>query len=128
MSKNMYLSVKKFHKTFGLNSSSKPKLPDESERELRRRLLEEEFKEYCEAEDQDDIVEIAKELSDVIYIACGTAVSYGIPLHKVFDAVHASNMDKLIDGKVKRREDGKVLKPDNWEAPDIESVVFKKKG
>ena len=91
---------------------------------LRMRLLEEEFNEYLESEIEDDLENIAKELADIIYIVCGTAVSYGIPLDRVFDAVHQSNMAKLVDGKPIRREDGKILKPEGWTAPDIKSILY----
>jgi predicted HAD superfamily Cof-like phosphohydrolase len=77
-----------------------------------------------QAESEDDIVEIADALADIIYIACGTAVSYGIPLNRVFDEVHRSNMAKLVDGKVIRRADGKILKPDGWTPPDTKAAVF----
>jgi len=75
------------------------------------------------AELEHDIVEIADALADIIYIACGTAVSYGIPLDKVFEEVHRSNMAKLVDGKPLKREDGKVIKPVGWTAPDIAGVL-----
>ena len=81
--------------------------------------------EYIAAENEDDIVEIADALADIIYIACGTAVSYGIPLDKVFEEVHRSNMAKLVDGKVLRRADGKVQKPEGWTPPDIAGVLKK---
>ena len=63
-------------------------------------------------------------MADIIYIVCGTAASYGIPLNKVFDEVHRSNMAKLVDGKPIRREDGKILKPEGWTAPDIKKVLW----
>jgi predicted HAD superfamily Cof-like phosphohydrolase len=89
------------------------------------KLITEEFNELCDAEEANDLVEIADALADIIYIACGTAVSYGIPLDKVFEEVHRSNMAKLVDGKVLRREDGKVQKPEGWTPPDIEGVLKK---
>lgn len=102
-----------------------PTLPNEEERLLRFKLLEEEFVEYTEAEDNDDIVEIADALADIIYIACGTAISYGIDLNAVFKEVHRSNMAKFVDGKVLRRADGKIIKPEGWTPPDIQGVLFK---
>jgi predicted HAD superfamily Cof-like phosphohydrolase len=121
---DMYNDVKKFQIACELNVGTEPKLPDENERDLRRRLLTEEYNEYMQAESEDDIVEIADALADIIYIACGTAVSYGIPLKRVFDEVHRSNMAKLVDGKVRRRADGKILKPDGWTPPDTKAAVF----
>ena len=120
---NMYTDVKDFQTAVGQNVGDKPAFPSADERCLRIRLLEEEFEEYLQGERNDDLENIAKELADIIYIVCGTAVSYGIPLDRVFDEVHRSNMAKLVDGKPVRREDGKILKPEGWTAPDIKKVL-----
>ena len=125
MSNNWYNNVKEFHIAFGQRVGEKPELPNEEERVLRQKLLKEEFYEYLDGEDKDNIVDIADALADIIYIACGTAVSYGIPLDKVFAEVHRSNMAKLVDGKPIYREDGKVMKPAGWTPPDIEGVLKK---
>jgi predicted HAD superfamily Cof-like phosphohydrolase len=116
-----------FHRSFGQRVGRIPELPGEAERSLRAKLLAEEYYEYKDAERNNDIVEIADALADIIYIACGTAVSYGIPLDKIFEAVHNSNMAKLVDGKPLRREDGKVLKPEGWTPPQIEAILEKEK-
>ena len=124
MSNNWYQDVMDFHRAFGQRIGEKPELPKEhTERDLRRKLLKEEFVEYMDAEEEDDLVEVADALADIIYIACGTAVSYGIPLDKIFEEVHRSNMSKLVDGKPIYREDGKVMKPEGWTPPDIESII-----
>jgi predicted HAD superfamily Cof-like phosphohydrolase len=120
----MFQDVKEFQTAVGQNVGQAPSFPDGPERALRMRLLEEEFKEYEQGEYNNDLENIAKELADIIYIVCGTAVSYGIPLDKVFDAVHASNMAKLVDGKPVRRDDGKILKPEGWTPPDIKKVLY----
>ena len=122
---SFYTDVKDFHQAFSQRIGEKPELPDSLERTLRMKLLAEEMYEYTSAENDDDIVEVADALADIIYIACGTAVSYGIPLDDVFAEVHRSNMAKLVDGKVIRREDGKVQKPEGWTAPDIKGVLDK---
>ena len=121
---NMFQEVKKFQTAVGQNVSEVPQFPDENERVLRRKLLKEEVEEYFDGEDKDDLENVAKELADIIYIVCGTAASYGIPLDRVFNEVHRSNMEKLVDGKVVRRDDGKILKPEGWTAPDIKSVLY----
>ena len=120
---SFYTDVKDFHQAFGQRIGEKPELPDIEERKLRIKLLDEEVFEYTDAEYADDLVEIADALADIIYIACGTAVSYGIPLDDVFEEVHASNMAKLVDGKVIRRADGKVQKPEGWQPPDIKRIL-----
>ena len=122
---NMYNDVKDFHIAFGQRVGEKPELPSPIERSLRKNLLTEEFNEYLDAEQENDIVEIADALADIIYIACGTAVSYGIPLDTIFDEVHNSNMAKLVDGKVIRRSDGKIQKPEGWMPPNIANILNK---
>ncbi|RYF06923.1 MAG: hypothetical protein EOO77_26315 [Oxalobacteraceae bacterium] len=93
-------------------------------RKLRSDLLEEEFNEYLDGEKNNDLVEIADALADIIYIAYGTGVSYGLPMDEIFDEVHRSNMSKLgEDGRPVYREDGKVVKGPNYSKPDIHAIV-----
>jgi predicted HAD superfamily Cof-like phosphohydrolase len=121
---NWFEDVKDFHRAFGQRIGEEPELAqDFTERNLRCSLMDEEFNEYIEAENKHDLVGVADALADIIYIALGTAISYGIPLDKVFEEVHRSNMAKLVDGKVLRRADGKVQKPDGWKAPDIAGIL-----
>jgi len=122
---SFYTDVQNFHQAFGQRIGEKPEFPDREERILRRKLITEEFDELTDAEFANDLVKVADALADLIYIACGTAVSYGIPLDDVFAEVHRSNMAKLVDGKVIRRADGKVQKPEGWTAPDIKGVLEK---
>jgi predicted HAD superfamily Cof-like phosphohydrolase len=120
----MFQDVKEFQTAVGQNIGIKPEFPEPSERELRIRLLKEEYEEYIQGECKHDLENIAKELADIIYIVCGTAASYGIPLDRVFDEVHKSNMAKLVDGKPVRRADGKILKPEGWTPPNIKKILW----
>lgn len=97
-----------------------PRTPAQHIMELRRKLLSEEYAEAQIALGKGDITELAKELCDVIYIALGTAITYGIYLPAVWDAVHASNLLKA-GGPV--REDGKKLKPEGWTKPNIHAIL-----
>lgn len=116
--------VKEFQKAFNSNVGIASELPDSSERELRIKLLKEEFEEYIDGENNNDLVEIADALGDMLYIIYGTAVSYGIPLEEIFDEIHRSNMSKLgEDGNPIFREDGKVLKGPNYFKPDISKYL-----
>ncbi len=89
--------------------------------ELRIKLLVEEVQEYAEAARAGDMVEILDALADIGYILAGTIINHG--MQKIYDdafnEVHRSNMAKLVDGKVIRREDGKVLKPEGWQPPQL---------
>lgn len=120
-----------FHETYNAARSRVPALPPEEHelRTLRKRLLEEEFHEYLEGEANNDLREIADALGDIIYIAYGTAVAYGLPMKEIFDEIHRSNMSKLgEDGKPIYREDGKVLKGPNYTPPDIASIIARHQG
>jgi predicted HAD superfamily Cof-like phosphohydrolase len=92
------------------------------------KLLLEEAKETDEAIRRGDLVEIADGVMDVLYVAFGTALTYGFhdKVKELFDAVHDSNMSKLgEDGKPVKREDGKTLKGPNYHKPteDIKRIL-----
>lgn len=113
-----------FHKKFNSHVSSRPTLPDDSERTLRKSLLTEEYNEYLLGEKNNDIVEIADALGDMLYIIYGTAVSYGLPIDNIFQEIHDSNMSKLDkNGNPVYREDGKILKGDNYFKPDLKKII-----
>lgn len=94
------------------------------QRQLRRSLLREEFGEYFIAEAKNDLVEVVDGLLDVIVIAWGTLLDYvGEDKAKAAAAeVVRSNLDKVA-GEIKRRDDGKILKPAGWRPPDIAGAI-----
>jgi predicted HAD superfamily Cof-like phosphohydrolase len=87
--------------------------------ELRRRILDEEVDELRAAVSKNDVVSIADALADIVYVAYGTAVTYGIPLDSVFAEVHRSNMTKIGPDGPYLRADGKITKGPDYEPPDI---------
>jgi len=116
--------VEEFHRVFKTHIADKVGFPEMKIRAMRIRLLAEEMDEYITGEQTDNIVEVADGLADMLYIIFGTAVSYGIPLEKVFDEVHASNMSKLdANGNPIYREDGKILKGPNYFKPRIKEIL-----
>ncbi|RYD61963.1 MAG: hypothetical protein EOP83_15795 [Verrucomicrobiaceae bacterium] len=124
MSKTAFEKLWEFHTAFGQVRTTTPGLPSADVRKLRRNLLREEWNEYMDGEENHDLVEIADALIDIIYIALGTGVSYGLPMDELFEEVHRSNMSKLgEDGKPVYREDGKVMKGPNYSRPDLASIV-----
>jgi predicted HAD superfamily Cof-like phosphohydrolase len=87
--------------------------------------MQEENEEYLNAAKENDIVEVADALGDMLYILCGTILTHGMQhkIEEVFDAIQESNMSKLNkDGKPIYREDGKVLKGPNYFKPDIKNI------
>jgi len=120
--------VLQFHKVMGQCIGKEPGFPDKKERVLRTNLLQEEYQEYLTAEQDNNIVEIADALADMMYIIYGTATSYVIPLDEIFTEVHRSNMTKLdpITGLPMRRLlDGKIIKPSTYEAPKIREIILR---
>jgi predicted HAD superfamily Cof-like phosphohydrolase len=91
--------------------------------ELYRKLIREEFEELMEGLDNKDIVEIADACADLKWVIEGLEHTLNIPQQEVWDEVARSNLQKIgQDGKVQKREDGKVMKPEGWTPPDIESI------
>jgi predicted HAD superfamily Cof-like phosphohydrolase len=118
-------AVAAFHAAFGLPRSDRP-TADVSARvaALRVRLLSEEVEEFAAATEAGDLVAIADALADIVYVAYGSAVTYGIDLDAVLAEVHRSNMSKLdADGRPLLREDGKVLKSASYTPPNIADIL-----
>ena len=127
--KNKIKAVQEFHESFGLGVSHSPiaKLSDQKLK-LRFDLMDEENKEYLEAAENNDLVEVADALGDMLYILCGTILEHGMQykIEEVFNEIQRSNMSKLgADGKPIYREDGKVMKGPSYFKPDILSILDK---
>ena len=125
--KKQLSKVEKFHEMFKLGIEKKPVADlEENRSELRYELMKEENNEYIEAAENDDIVEVADALGDMLYILCGTIIEHGMTelIEEVFDEIHRSNMSKLgEDGNPVYREDGKVIKGPNFFKPDIAKII-----
>ena len=97
---------------------------DRAVAELRVSLIEEELDELQLGMDNQDIVEVADALTDLLYVIYGAGHAFGIDIDECFQEVHASNMSKLgEDGRAIKREDGKVLKPNTYFPPDLKSIL-----
>ena len=114
-------SLLEFNQAFEIPKLEGPGLGPDELIELRIKLLREEVEEYAEAARAGDMVEILDALADIGYILAGTIINHGMQqiYDDAFNEVHRSNMAKLVDGKVLRREDGKVMKPEGWQPPHL---------
>ncbi|WP_300489000.1 nucleoside triphosphate pyrophosphohydrolase family protein [Flavobacterium sp.] len=125
--KKQLQAVQEFHESFGLGVSELPKADlGEQVNLLRYNLMKEENEEYLEAVQNNDLVEIADALGDMLYILCGTILEHGLQhkIEEVFDEIQRSNMSKLgEDGKPIYREDGKVMKGPNYFKPNFETIL-----
>ena len=120
-------SVKEFHKVFNLDFLEDPKANIGHEKnKLRFNLMKEENEEYLNAANNNDLIEVADALGDMLYILCGTIIEHGFQykIDEIFDEIQNSNMSKLgKDGKPICREDGKVLKGPNYFKPNIGKIL-----
>lgn len=119
------LEVAEFHTVFDLTRQPLPNADIPADlATLRVALLEEEVREFAEATANRDVVELADALADIVYVAYGAAVTYGIDLDAVLREVHRSNMSKLDStGRPVFRANGKVGKSSLYRPPDVRSVL-----
>lgn len=118
--------VLEWHRKFGVPVGNRP-TPIEYHRLLMRdNILIEEVKELYAAGVKKDILEVADAICDVLYVAIGTAIEFGLheKLDTLFDEVHRSNMSKLDEsGKPIVRGDGKILKSKLFSPPDLKTII-----
>lgn len=113
-----------FHRKFGHPIGEKGRRPSDAEEILRTNLLVEEVCEYLDAVAKDDRAEILDALADIIFIAIGTAITYGFDIDEAMYRVTQSNLSKLgPDGLPIYREDGKVAKGENYFPPKFDDLI-----
>ena len=116
--------VKAFMNTYGQDVKEKASFPEDSIVQLRVDLIEEELNELKEAIKNNDIVEVADALTDILYVTYGAGHSFGVNLDKCFDEVQRSNMSKLgEDGNPIYNDSGKVMKGPNYSVPDLKKII-----
>lgn len=174
MSENLIADLEQFMREMAKHDKrrvivTKPHVPSTEVFTLRENLIKEEVQETLDAMKELDIgvndshcddrefienrlTEIADGIADSIVVLIGTALAYGIPLQRVWDEVHRSNMDKVtrkceeclgyknltVEGKTicdscdgtgripitpRIRKDGRILKPEGWREPAIKSII-----
>jgi len=94
-----------------------------SQADLYMDLVTEEFNELSEAVNKKDIIETADACADLIWVVEGLMYSLGIDPQTVWDEVAKSNHSKTVEGKLIKREDGKVLKPETFQPPNIQKAL-----
>ena len=87
-------------------------------------LIDEEYKELKVAIDDNDQLETLDALVDILVVTIGAIHSMGSDAEGAWKEVMSTNFAKIgEDGKVRKREDGKVLKPVGWASPDLKPFV-----
>ena len=113
-----------FMKTFGQEVKTKPSFSSDKINKLRIDLIKEELDELQEAMENNDLLEVADALTDILYVTYGAGHAFGIDLDKCFDEVQNSNMSKIGEkGEPIYNESGKVMKGPNYFKPDLSKFV-----
>ncbi len=115
-----------FMSTFGQEVKKKSELSNDKINSLRLSLIQEELDELTKAIKENDTLEVADALTDILYVTYGAGHAFGINLDKCFDEVQKSNMSKLgKDGKPIYNEHGKVMKGPDYFKPDLSKFLIK---
>ena len=109
--------VREFHRAMNIPAAEVPTMLTAERGELRCRLIEEEAREFREANAAGDWLEMVDALVDLLYVTYGAAVEMGVNLTPYFDEVHLTNLTKEPGGPGE-----KCVKPEGWVAPDLERI------
>lgn len=125
--KKQIAHVAHFHEVFNIGNETLPIAQiDQDTFKLRFNLMKEENEEYLDACKDGDLIEIADALGDQLYILCGTILKHGLQnkIEEVFEEIQRSNLSKLdSNGNPIFRDDGKVLKGENYFKPNIRKII-----
>lgn len=93
--------VEEFHKTFGAPILENPEMPSKERCNLRVKLIQEELDEMKEAIENEDVIEIADSLGDLMVVLCGSILEFGMgnKFNDIFENIHNSNMSKACDSE-----------------------------
>ena len=113
-----------FMKTFGQEVKTKPSFSTDQINRLRIDLIKEELDELQEAMKNNDLLEVADALTDILYVTYGAGHAFGIDMDKCFQEVQNSNMSKLGEnGKPTYNDAGKVMKGPKYFKPNLSKFV-----
>jgi predicted HAD superfamily Cof-like phosphohydrolase len=117
----VFTDVTVFLKAVGQETPSSPQKTVSAQAELYKKLIKEEYEEFWEAEAVSDDVEEIDACFDMMWVIVGYMKSRGWDCEGIWDEGAKSNLSKIdrVTGRVKRREDGKILKPEGWKPPDF---------
>lgn len=88
-------------------------------------LIQEEYEELMQANIEQDDTEICDACFDLMWVVVGYMKSRGWDCNDIWEEGAKSNLSKIdrATGRVLKREDGKVLKPEGWKPPNFEKFV-----
>jgi predicted HAD superfamily Cof-like phosphohydrolase len=116
----VFTDVAVFMKSVGQETPSRPHMMTDQAL-LYKNLIEEEYYEFLDAYKNSDDTEEIDACFDMMWVIIGYMKSRGWDCENIWDEGAKSNLSKIdpVTGLVKRREDGKILKPEGWKSPDF---------
>jgi predicted HAD superfamily Cof-like phosphohydrolase len=120
-----FTDVSVFLRAVGQDIPSSPQQTVSDQAELYKKLIKEEVTEFWAAEAASDGVEEIDACFDMMWVIIGYMKSRGWDCENIWDEGAKSNLSKIDPntGLVRRREDGKILKPEGWTPPDFTKFV-----
>jgi len=116
--------IKHMMRSFKQDVPNSPGFPDIDTRNLRLDLIAEEFEELKQASFHKDLAGYFDGIVDLLVVVIGAGVAHGLPLDEGWVEILRSNMSKIpLDGVLKKRADGKVLKPDTYFKPELQRIL-----
>jgi predicted HAD superfamily Cof-like phosphohydrolase len=121
----VFTDVSVFLSAVGQETPAIPQKTVSDQAQLYKELIEEEVTEFWEAEAMGDDVEEIDACFDMIWVIVGYMKSRGWDCEGIWDEGAKSNLSKIdpVTGLVRKREDGKILKPEGWQPPDFKKFA-----
>lgn len=121
----VFTDVSVFLSAVGQETPSTPQETSSTQAELYKNLIREEVEEFWDAEAASDNAEEIDACFDMIWVIVGYMKSRGWDCEGIWDEGAKSNLSKIdpVTGSVRRRTDGKILKPEGWQPPDFKKFA-----
>mgnify|MGYP005992656151 CR=1 FL=1 len=120
---NFLQDIAEFHKKFNYHQSNNAVVSNDELMRFRINFIQEELDELKDAVIRNNSADALDALVDLTYIILGTAWLYNLPFAAAWKAVHEANMKK-VRGKSDRSETYDCVKPNGWQAPDINKILM----
>lgn len=121
----VFTDVSVFLSAVGQETPATPQKTVSDQAQLYKELIEEEVTEFWEAEAMGDDVEEIDACFDMIWVIVGYMKSRGWDCEGIWDEGAKSNLSKIdpVTGLVRKRADGKIMKPEGWQPPDFKKFA-----
>jgi predicted HAD superfamily Cof-like phosphohydrolase len=121
----VFTDVSVFLSAVGQETPATPQKTVSDQAQLYKELIEEEVSEFWEAEAVGDDVEEIDACFDMIWVIVGYMKSRGWDCEGIWDEGAKSNLSKIdpVTGLVRKRADGKIMKPEGWQPPDFKKFA-----